>query len=272
MEEARKTYYDIVGSWNTPIIHMGGLSATCELLKLLNLKESMNVLEIACGTGFTACMAAHTYHCQITAVDYSEEMIKKARERAKKEHIEDYIEFKVANVFDLPFEDNTFEVAYFESFLNILAGDKEKALKEITRVVRPGGFVGANEVFRTESIPPELLRHMEEGLAGMALGPGENLGRFTPREWRECFEQSGLTVSQTVEKKTESSPISVTDLVHSLGIWGFFSFIVKVCQDVLIDADLRASMWKAAPVRRMMHSRATRSYFGYILLVGKKMK
>jgi ubiquinone/menaquinone biosynthesis C-methylase UbiE len=269
-EETRKEYYDIVGGWNTPIIHMGGLSATNELLEMLNLNESVNVLEVACGTGYTACKVAHTYHCKITAVDYSEKMIAKAKERAKKEHVDEYIEFKIANVFDLPFKDNTFDIAYFESFLNILAGDKEKALTEIARVVKPGGHVGANEVFRTESTPPELLNRMEEGLAEMALGPGGNLGRFTPGEWKECFEQSGLTVTQMVERKAGSSPMSLTDLVQSLGVGGFLSFVVKTGVDALSRPDLRVSVREGVAVRRMMHSKATRKYFGYVLLIGKK--
>jgi ubiquinone/menaquinone biosynthesis C-methylase UbiE len=270
-EKARKRYYDMVGDWNIPIVHMGGLSATDELMEMLDLNESLDVMEVACGTGYSTCRVANTYHCHITAVDYSEEMIAKARERAQKEQIDEYIAFEVADAFNLPFEDNTFDVAFFESFLNILAGDKDRVLTEIVRVVKPGGYVGANEVFRTESIPPELLNQMEEALQEMALGPGGNLGRFTSREWKECFEQSGLTVTQMVKQKAESSPLSLKDLIDSLGIWGFLSLMTRMTLDVLSNSELRASMWKAVPVRKIMHHKDTRKYFGYVLLTGKKV-
>jgi hypothetical protein len=73
-----------------------------------------------------------------------------------------------------------------------------------------------------------------------------------------------------VKQKAESSPLSLKDLVDSLGIWGFLSLMTRMTLDVLSHSDLRASMWKAVPVRRIMHGKDTREYFGYVLITGKK--
>jgi len=113
--------------------------------------------------------------------------------RALRLKLEDKVEFHVANVFALPFDDGTFDVAIFESFLNVLVGDKRKALEEIARVVKRGGRVGGNEVFRAESTPPEILERIRELLEG-PFGPGQNLDQNAPKEWVKLFEDADLQV------------------------------------------------------------------------------
>lgn len=270
-ERARRTYYDLVGRWNVPIVHMGGLAATDALLQMCQVGEATTALEVGCGAGYTACETAKKYRCQVTGVDYSEEMVARARERAREQNVEDRVVFRVADVFNLPFEDSVFDVAFFESFLNILAGDKQKALDEIARVVRPGGLVGANEVFRSSSTPPEVLRRIEDALRDLPLGPGGDLGTFSPQDWRECFERSGLHVAQAVERPAGRTPLSVKDLVRAMGLIGFLTFSFRGVYDMATNSDLRVATKGGYVVRRMMHAdRDTRKCFGYLLIVGKK--
>jgi ubiquinone/menaquinone biosynthesis C-methylase UbiE len=72
------------------------------------------------------------------------------------------IEFRVADVYCLPFEDDSFDVALFESVLTPLPGDKQEALREAVRVIRAGGLVGVNESFILPSAPEEALRLARE--------------------------------------------------------------------------------------------------------------
>jgi ubiquinone/menaquinone biosynthesis C-methylase UbiE len=269
-ERVRHEYYDLIGRWNTPIAHMGSLSATEELLEMCQIETASTVLEVGCGTGLTACNIGKKYKCHVVGVDYSEEMISRAKKRAQKENVEDTVEFRVANVFQLPFDDGIFDVAFFESLLNILVGDKQKALNEISRVVQPGGRIGANEVYRASSTPAELLKRIQEALEDLPLGPGGNLGRFSPEEWKKCFEASGLQQIQMVEKQATKTPVSAKDMLKTFGIIGFISFALKTTHDLITSPQLRMATKSGIAVRKMMHrDKNTRKYFGYLLIVGQ---
>jgi len=70
-------------------------------------------------------------------VDFSEEMIKLAKENAKKEKIE--AEFFVSDISKLPFEDNFFDGAICIASLHCIKGKpkRKKILKELFRVLKP---------------------------------------------------------------------------------------------------------------------------------------
>ena len=90
------------------------------------------LLDIACGSGYAASVAAGR-GAEVAGVDASEALIAIARARTPG------ADFRVGDMFALPFEDGRFDVA--TSFNGIGYGC-EDALREARRVVRPGGFVG----------------------------------------------------------------------------------------------------------------------------------
>jgi SAM-dependent methyltransferase len=90
------------------------------------------LLDIACGSGYAACVAAGR-GATVSGLDAAEAMIAIARARTPA------ADFRVGDMFALPFEDDSFDVA--TSFNGIWKGC-EAALVEARRVVRPGGLVG----------------------------------------------------------------------------------------------------------------------------------
>jgi SAM-dependent methyltransferase len=90
------------------------------------------LLDIACGSGYAAGVAAQR-GAQVAGIDASEALVAIARARTPD------ADFRIGDMFDLPFEDGQFDVA--TSFNGIWKGC-EDALREARRVVRPGGFVG----------------------------------------------------------------------------------------------------------------------------------
>jgi ubiquinone/menaquinone biosynthesis C-methylase UbiE len=266
-EKTKRDYYDIVGQWNLPIVHMGGLKATEELLKMCQVNETSNLLDVGCGTGFTACQIAQKYKCRVVGIDLSENMVARAKERASRENLD--IEFHVADVTDLPFEDGIFDVVIMESFLNILgkADIIKKALHEISRVTHPGGLVGANEFFADESTPPELQEQIRE-LLKESLGPGQGLAQYTPTEFKEFFEDAGLQVVQIAR----NPPMSIVgDVIKAMGWFGFIRYCFRAIYDILTNSELRKAVRKAAPAKRIMERKKdTKKFFGYVLIVGQK--
>lgn len=105
-----------------------------ELSKLIvPLVKDKTVLEVAMGTGLiteNVCKNASKYE----ATDYSEEMVIEA----KKKTYEGNINFSVQNMFDLPFEDNSFDVIIASNVLHIIE-NPELAIKELKRVLKDDG-------------------------------------------------------------------------------------------------------------------------------------
>ncbi len=93
-----------------------------------------SVLDIACGTGNAAILAAR-FRSKVTGLDQAKRLIAVACTRAADEGLE--ITFEVGDAEALPFPDGSFDVVT-SIFGMIFAGDPERAFSEMIRVMRPG--------------------------------------------------------------------------------------------------------------------------------------
>ena len=102
--------------------------------------KNSSVLDIGCGSGRTTFPLAKKGF-KVVGVDLVPEMIKTAKELAKS--FDMAIDFQVGDATNLHFNENSFENALF-SFCgwNQIPGreNRLKALKEINRVLKPGGY------------------------------------------------------------------------------------------------------------------------------------
>jgi len=110
---------------------------------------------VGCGIGLSCAYTAKHHGCHVVGVDISEKMIAWSRRRAREERVEDKVEFRVADILDLPFEANRFDVVIVESVIGFV-NDKARAIQECVRVTKPGGYVGLNESFFTNLPAPEV--------------------------------------------------------------------------------------------------------------------
>jgi arsenite methyltransferase len=108
---------------------MGGLKATRKLIELCHIDKGKYVLDVGCGVGVTPCYLAKELGCEVVGVDISEKMIYRANERARREGVEDRVEFIVTDAQNLPFEDAIFEAVIGES-VTAFPEDKERAVSE----------------------------------------------------------------------------------------------------------------------------------------------
>ena len=135
--------------------HNGGRAATDELLALCHIEHAHEVLNVGCGIGIGCAYIAKKHGCHVVGVDISEKMIEWSRKRAHEERVEDKVEFRVADILDLPFEDDRFDAVVVESVVAFV-DDKAQAIRECRRVTRPGGYMALNETFFTEVPTPEV--------------------------------------------------------------------------------------------------------------------
>jgi SAM-dependent methyltransferase len=107
--------------------------------RLLALAEGDQVLDVGCGTGEDArAIAALVEGVSVIGIDASEEKIREAR--ALSLGLPRPVDFRAADAYALPFEDDTFDACRADRVLHHLV-DPAKAVAEMARVTRPGGRV-----------------------------------------------------------------------------------------------------------------------------------
>ena len=110
---------------------------------LPHLQPGMSLLDVGCGPGtITADLAIRLAPGRVVGLDASAEVIDEARTLAGDRP--PGLSFEVGDLFDLDYEDGTFDVVHAHQVLQHL-GDPVAALVEMKRVCRPGGLVAARD-------------------------------------------------------------------------------------------------------------------------------
>jgi SAM-dependent methyltransferase len=158
------------------------------------IKEGDTVLDLGSGAGFDCFLAAKKVGDtgKVIGVDMTEEMIEKARKNAEKYGYKN-VEFKLGEIEDLPIEDNSIDVAISNCVINLVP-DKEKAFREIFRVLKKDGKIYLSDIVLLEDISEEL-KNNEELLAG-CVG-----GALLKDEYLEIIKKAGFEVSVLSEDK-----------------------------------------------------------------------
>ena len=110
-----------------------------QVVDIIKATNPETILDIATGTGDLAIMESKNIpNAKITGLDISAGMLEVGKEKIKKLNLTDKIDMVLGDSENIPFEDNFFDavtVSYgVRNFENL-----EKGLKEINRVLKPGG-------------------------------------------------------------------------------------------------------------------------------------
>jgi len=179
--EEKRNYFDIITSLGASSTHLDGIKATKEMIKIAKIKGNEKILDVGCGTGYTACYLAKKYGCKVIGIDASKKMIDVANKKAKKMQVD--VNFKVANAHKLPFKDNTFDILIGESITAYL--DKDKAIKEYFRVIKPKGII-VNMEFTWIKNPTKKL--IDE--TSRVLGVKVNI--LKEEQWKSLYLKGGF--------------------------------------------------------------------------------
>jgi SAM-dependent methyltransferase len=105
------------------------------------LRPGMNLLDCGCGPGsITIGLARRIAPGQVVGVDMDAGQLAETR-RAGAEQRVDNIRTEIGSVYKLPFADNSFDAVFAHAVLDHLS-DPVAALKEMYRVLKPGGVIG----------------------------------------------------------------------------------------------------------------------------------
>jgi len=215
-------------------------------------------LDVGCGVGITPCYIAKTYDCRVAGIDISEKMIDWSNERAKREGVENRVEFRVADAQNLPFEDAVFDVVIGESITAFLE-DKQRGVSEYVRVIKPGGCVGLNEMTWMKVSPPTELVEYYSRTTGAKPETSDG--------WKGLLEGSGLRdiVVRTYKLDVLSDFI---DRIRRLGSEDFSRALYRFLSLSISSPVFRKYMKETLPPLKI--TKDIIKYLGYGIYVGRK--
>jgi ubiquinone/menaquinone biosynthesis C-methylase UbiE len=173
--------------------HSGFAAVTTQcvesLLNAAHVTAGTRVLDVACGPGYAAGVAA-ARGAQAVGIDFSSEMVDEARRRHPG------VEFREGDAEQLSIPDSSFD-AVVMNFGMLHLGRPERALAEAHRVLRPGGRVA----FTVWDTPDKAIGFgivigaiQKYGDLNVPIPPGPPFFRFSdPAEARRALNESGFT-------------------------------------------------------------------------------
>ncbi|MDF1532997.1 MAG: methyltransferase domain-containing protein [Methanosarcinaceae archaeon] len=144
------------------------------------------LLDVATGTGFLAFeFAKHVF--EVIGIDFTEEMLAIAKQYKADNYIKNVL-FESADVGSLPFEDNCFDIVScrfaFHHFLN-----PEKAILEMTRVLKHGGKLVISDITSSEDITKSEYQNMME-----TIRDPSHVKHYRPSEIKQMLNDHGFDI------------------------------------------------------------------------------
>ena len=118
---------------------MGGNRAREELIKQASIQPNQRVLDIGCGTGTLVVLLKRRYPAaQIVGLDPDPKALRRAQKKVRRAGVAVQLDEGFAD--ELPYEKGTFDRVLSSLMLHHLEDqDREKMLREVLRVLKPGG-------------------------------------------------------------------------------------------------------------------------------------
>jgi ubiquinone/menaquinone biosynthesis C-methylase UbiE len=182
--------------------------------ELLNLQPGSRVLEAGCGPGDDALAMARLVAPagQVTGLDFSQKMVDEARRRAAGQDLP--VEFVQGDVTRLQFADSTFDGCRADRVL-MHVPDAPLAIKELTRVLKPGGRLVAFEPdwgAVTLDLPNrELTRKILNFIADECI-----LNGWIGRQLARLFREAGLQVDTLWARPTVFTDYRIANFIYKL--------------------------------------------------------
>lgn len=182
MENTGNKFWDgLVPSYDTRETDPTYMAAVNAVVRSLNPQAGEVILDAGCGTGITLCQYFKP-SLNITAVDFSETSLELLRSKLSS----DRIRYVQGDIIALPFESGLFDRSLCANTIQHIRPktSREKVIKELTRVTKPGGIVVVSA--HQWSVGKQRAGWKKEGKPGGNNQP-DYIYRFEPDEYLDLL-------------------------------------------------------------------------------------
>jgi arsenite methyltransferase len=158
--DALKYDPDILRSF--PVTALESFCGVGNPFSLGEIREGESVLDIGCGGGVDSMIAATMTGPTgtVVGIDMSAAMVERAKKNLSLTDLKD-VSFRESSAEDLPFPDQNFDVVISSGVFNLVQ-DKLKALREVFRVLKPGGRLMMADQVLTGYLPEDVKARVDK--------------------------------------------------------------------------------------------------------------
>jgi ubiquinone/menaquinone biosynthesis C-methylase UbiE len=167
--------------------HVGGIEATQELARHMELREGLRLLDVGSGIGGPARHFAAEHGCSVTGIDLTEDFVRVARSLTARTKLDGLVEFRQGSALEMPFEPGSFDGAYM-IHVGMNIADKAGIFREVRRVLKAGGLFTVFDILR---VGEGAIQYP----VPWALSEETSFVR-TAKEYRDALQNAGFQIAQ----------------------------------------------------------------------------
>lgn len=239
LDVSRMPIYALLARLGKQVLRPGGMGLTRQMLELLDVQASDEVVEFAPGMGATAKLTLRREPAHYTAIERDEASVRLVSRYLKGPDQQSVI----GRAENTGLCDASATVVYGEAMLTMqTASNKERIIAEAARILKPRGRYGIHEL----CLKPDDLGDAAKSEIERALSEASHVGTRpqTQSEWRALLEGAGLQVTDMA-----MAPFRLLDpprVIRDEGIVG----ALRLVKNVLGDA---AARQRVLAMRSVLH-------------------
>jgi phosphoethanolamine N-methyltransferase len=198
--------------WGKGFLSPGGPEEIARLVAGVDF-GGKGVLDIGCGAGgIDACLVRDHGAGYVTGIDVEDGVIDHARAHVAGEGLSDRIGLCKVAPGPLPFPPGTFDIVFSKDSI-VHIPDKHALMREVARVLKPGGwFVASDWLIGHDGAPtPEMAAYI--------AAEGLDFGMASPARYRAAMEEAGFTDIEITSRNGWYREVARAELARMRGPW-----------------------------------------------------